>query len=674
MCLALAAVLCLHAYAAGDNRWTIGNGGSIVWNVDGRLPHHDHIEMSGEQVSVVYRYGVEEDGSFSMDRSVVWPMLRTIPNDTHASLIEHFDDDFTSGVSVSGKTFGDEQVESIVLDGKLTVHSVLSFGEVDSPVLALTRCYFPSCTRPAVCEKYTLENISGAPVEVKVPACRRVVNTDPAKGTEGSYTLIAATSDITDMTYSLAPGESVSFGASVQGLEFPQVELPVKVEKELAEREAFVSEMASRLVLDCPDPVLNTMFAFAKIRGAESIFRTKGGLMQSPGGETYYAAMWCNDQVEYINPFFPFLGYDKGNESALNCFLHFARYMNPEFHYVPWSIIAEGYDTYGRFDRGDAAMLAYGASRFALGMGDRQTAEALWPLISWSLEYCDRKLDANGVVASDADELELRFPAGDANLCTSSLYYDALRSASFLAGELSLPDSLSKSFLDRAAVLRENMEKFLGAEMSGFHTYRYYEGNDVLRSWICIPLVMNIFDRKDGTVAALLSPELWSENGVYTQAGTDVFWDRATLYALRGIFASGYREEALSHLSEYSGHRLLGEHVPYAVEAWPEGNQRHLSTESALYCRIFTEGIFGIRPDGFRSFTITPQLPEEWDQMSLKNVYVCTDVPFDITVTRRGDGIGVTISAEGKKKVRFNMENGSTASIRMGAGEISVLL
>ena len=31
-----------------------------------------------------------------------------------------------------------------------------------------------------------------------------------------------------------------------------------------------------------PDPVLNRMFAFAKLRGAESIYRTKGGLMHGP--------------------------------------------------------------------------------------------------------------------------------------------------------------------------------------------------------------------------------------------------------------------------------------------------------------------------------------------------------------------------------------------------------
>ena len=42
--------------------------------------------------------------------------------------------------------------------------------------------------------------------------------------------------------------------------------------------------------------------------------------MHGPGGERFYAAIWANDQAEYINPFFPFLGYDRGNRSALCSF------------------------------------------------------------------------------------------------------------------------------------------------------------------------------------------------------------------------------------------------------------------------------------------------------------------------------------------------------------------
>lgn len=29
--------------------------------------------------------------------------------------------------------------------------------------------------------------------------------------------------------------------------------------------------------------------------------------MHGPGGESYYAAIWANDQAEYINPYFHLL-------------------------------------------------------------------------------------------------------------------------------------------------------------------------------------------------------------------------------------------------------------------------------------------------------------------------------------------------------------------------------
>ena len=54
--------------------------------------------------------------------------------------------------------------------------------------------------------------------------------------------------------------------------------------------------------------MLNKAFAFAKVRATESIFATKGGLMHGPGGGRYYAAIWANDQAEYANPFFGYLG------------------------------------------------------------------------------------------------------------------------------------------------------------------------------------------------------------------------------------------------------------------------------------------------------------------------------------------------------------------------------
>jgi len=600
-------------------------------------------------------------------------MLRTVPNDTHASLTRRFAHDFLAPVMVDRLSLNNEKVESMRLDGKLTVKSRFTAGHNRAmrenlrlrPAVEVTRVIFPSTTLPMLCEEYTIKNIGGKELEIVIPSQRLVYTTPANQGTEGVYTLVASTTNTADITSVIMPGESVSFGASVQGYKFSEKERNPDITAEMSSRETFVNEMCNSLVFDSPDDIVNTQFAFAKIRAAESIFRTKGGLMQSPGGEAYYAAIWANDQAEYINPFFPFLGYGKGNESAANAFRHFARFMNDEYKVIPSSIIAEG-DNYwnGAGDRGDCAMIAYGASRYALASGNIDEAEELFSLIQWCLEYCRRQLNDAGVVKSDSDELENRFPSGEANLCTSALYYDALMSAAYLADEFGETE-YSKRYRDEATALRRAIENYFGSNVEGFDTYRYYDGNDVLRSWICMPLVTGIFDRADATVEALLSPRLFTDDGLLTQSGTETFWDRSTLYALRGIFAAGERAKALDFMSHYSASRLLGEHVPYPIEAWPEGNQRHLSTESALYCRIITEGLFGIRPTGLHSFDLTPQLPDKWNFMTIKNVKAFGNKPFDIRIDRIDKGIAVTVMKAGKIVMKRKSDNGKTISIKI---------
>lgn len=646
---------------SAQNRWSINPDGSISWNVKDRIPHYDHIEMSGLKVSTVLRYGVNADGSFELNKSMVWPMLRTIPNNTHASLMRRFAWNATDMVAVNGQSLSREKVNKITLDGKMTVESAIGLSR--NAKAELTRIIFPAVAKPAVYEKYILRNTGSSPLTVEVPESRAVINTDPEKGVDGSYKLVSEI--IGAATKQLQPKEELVFYAAITGYKNGEAELKPDVEKELQERKELIAGFWDNLILETPDPVVNTMFAFAKIRGAESIYDTKGGLMHGPGGESYYAAIWANDQAEYINPFFPYLGYGAGNGSALNSFKHFARFMNPEYEKIPSSIIAEGIDVWGGAgDRGDAAMVAYGASRYALARGDKAEAEELWPLIEWCLEYCHRNLNDKGVVASDSDELEGRFPAGKANLCTSSLYYDALRSAVYLGKDLKKPFSVLSAYEKQARDLRENMENYFGAKVEGFDTYQYYEGNDVLRSWICIPLTVGIFDRKEGTINALFSPRLWTENGLLTQAGSETFWDRSTLYALRGVYACGATGKATEYLKFYSNQRLLGDHVPYAIEAWPEGSQRHLSAESGLYGRIITEGMFGIRPTGLKSFTFTPRLPSEWNSMNLRKIKAF-NTTFDIEVLRENGKQLVTVKSEGKTLLHKAIKEGEIVSVKL---------
>ena len=419
-------------------------------------------------------------------------------------------------------------------------------------------------------------------------------------------------------------------------------------------------------MLETPDPVIDTQFRYAKLRAAESIVATRGGYMHAPGGESYYAAIWANDQAEYVNPFFPFLGYGVGNASALNSFRHFARFMNPAYEPLPSSVIAEGDDIWnGAGDRGDAAMIACGAARYALARGDRAEAAELWPLVGWCLEYCRRQLTADGVVASDTDELEGRFPTGDANLCTSTLYYDALLSAVSLGRELGVESAKTARYAAQAGALARAIDAHFGGEVGGYDTYRYYTGNTLLRSWICMPLIVGLKERSEGTVRALLGPELMTDDGLLTQQGGSTFWDRSTLYALRGIYNVGQADRATELLHRYSQRRLLGDHVPYPIEAWPEGSQRHLSAESGLYCRIITEGLFGIRPTGLRSFDLTPSMPAAWESMSLRHIRAFGS-DFDITARREAGGrLRITVAWPGAKPKIYRAAPGATIRVKL---------
>ncbi len=663
--ITFAIALGVAGIAIANDRWTVSPDRPVITMSvsDQPLPHNDHIEMSGDHMAVVLYWNLDSNATFGLNRALVFPMLRTIPNNTHASLMINNDIDVASMLRINNKKPAFRS-QNIAIDGLMEVTDISN--QDDGSVIELKRTIFPTTGHPAMIETYTATNIGDKTVNVLVPELSQRYTTDAASGVTGSY-IIDSRIDQSG-SYTLAPGASIDFAMTIQAYEADGGKaLNLIASDELAKRKAFIDFIDSNLVLNTPDKAIDTEFRYAKIRGAESIYKTKGGYMHGPGGESYYAALWCNDQAEYINPFFPFLGYGIGNESALNCFRHYARFMNDDYKPIPSSIIAEGDDIWnGAGDRGDAAMLAYGAARYALARGDKAEAEELWPLIEWCLEYCHRQLNDKGVVKSDHDELEGRFPAGDANLCTASLYYDALLSAAYLGKELAKPAKQLATYDHQAKELRKDIESYFGSNIQGFDTYRYYDGNDVLRSWICIPLVMGINERADQTVKALFSPEMYTADGVLTCQGYPIFWDRATLYTLRGALYAGYPDEVLPKLSDFSRRRLLGDHVPYPVEACPEGSQRHLSAESGLYCRIITEGLFGIRPTGMRSFDLTPQLPADWNYAELKNIRAFGS-DFDIDVNRlKADKLAVTISdhTTGKSQ-KFTIRQGKTLKIKL---------
>ncbi len=606
--------------------WKI-NEKRLVWQVMPGQIHRDKIEMSGLYCDVIVSYGVKEGGSLWLSRQCYFPMLRTIPNNTHATFC--FDvGELTPALIKNGAPLT-EYPRVITIDGTLTVESDTAQG------VCVTRRLFPSVDRRLMVERVSVRADRNGTFSLSYP--KEFVHSY-GRGTKGVY--VCTMYHTAPEAFTLRAGECMEFDVFYTArIANESVSLPSGAGEE-KKRYARVSELCDQaLVLDSGCEELDIMTRLAKLRAGESIFDTITGKYHSPGGCAYYAATWCNDQIEYAGPHFSMTGDAVAIEASLNAYRSYIPFMSDNYTRLPSSIIAEGLDIWeGAGDRGDAAMYLYGASFFCLCLGDRAVAEELYPAIQWCAEYCKRKTSFEGVICSDSDELEGRFPTdGYANLSTSALCYGGLRLAAKLARSLGDEES-ERTYTERAAALEEAIEHYFGAQLHGFDTYRYSKGFDTLRAWICLPLCMGITTRAEGTLSAMLSPHLWTQDGLLScergaENGNDTVWDRATLYGMKCAFMNGLGDRMMSRLLDYCHKRLLCDHVPYAVEAYPEGDRRHLSGESALFVRVITEGMFGLLPEGLDSFSFLPQLPSGWNPMRLSGVHIAGGC-FDFLVGR----------------------------------------
>lgn len=180
---------------ASAQRWTMDPAGhGIVWRVDGAVPHADHIEMSGQRMACVLRWGVGADSAFRLERSLVFPLLRTVPNNTHASLMFRLATDIPALLAIDGLALQAERVDTVAIDGGLEVRSRWYTGghnigaartAAAGPAIAMTRRIFPSRELPVLCERYVVRNIARRRLTVYVPEFSQRFETDPDKGGGG---------------------------------------------------------------------------------------------------------------------------------------------------------------------------------------------------------------------------------------------------------------------------------------------------------------------------------------------------------------------------------------------------------------------------------------------------------------------------------------------------------
>lgn len=593
------------------------DGQRLIWRVSPGQCHRDNYEMSGPWCDMIIGYGVDRDGELVLDRRYYFPTLRTIPNDTHATLEVRPDQQKLPQLLCHERPVREFPVW-FRLDGTLTVESRTNAG------VWVQRQFFPSADTRCGLELVTVTAEQAVALSIPAPVNQVLQDT---LGTKGRY--VSRVRHDASQRVSLLPGDSCSYTVAISadiGSQYPPMP---EGSVQLHRRYDRIRELCDRqLVMETGIRELDTMIRFAKLRAGESIFETLTGKFHSPGGRTYYAAVWCNDQIEYAGPHFAMTGDKTAIEASLNAYRAYVPYMTDCYAPIPSSIIAEGLDIWnGAGDRGDAAMYLYGASVFALYLGDEAIARELYEPIRWCAEYCRRQTTPEGVIRSDTDELERRIPTdGYANLSTSCLCYGGLLAAAKLADALQDPD-VAADYRNRAQDLKTAIVTYFGAELHGFETYRYSRGFDTLRSWICLPLCMGIAERSGGTLDAMLSEYLWTEEGMLScemssENRDSTIWDRSTLYGFKAAFLMGEGERVLTPFLKYCHKRLLCDRVPYAVEAYPEGDKRHLSGESALLVRVITEGILGLQPESLNSFSFRADLPAGLPELKLSSLRI----------------------------------------------------
>jgi len=624
--------------------------------------------MAGKKVASIIYYNVDSLGKLSIEREIIYPQLRRYIDESEnkwrvyrAYLKDFWKDNIEPKVYVNNFRWNPGVVTDITIDGCLSFQQSASKSGV-----SLKRTFLPSVDQRLFIEKWELTNQTDSMLEMSIG---NTLIKQTAYGNYGKYQ--HGVKSEAQEKIMLASNETYTFDLQYFASKKGDEDLDISNQKE--KREDLLKEIHSKLILKTPNPVLNTLFAFSKVRAAENIFDSKMGIVHSPGGGRYYAGVWANDQAEYSGPFFPYLGLEDGNIAALNAYKRFYKQMKeiPNHDKNLWSSFEMNGDlTCCGGDRGDAAMIAYGGLHYLMALGDEQIAKDYLPMVDWCLEYSHKKLNVEGVVLSDSDEMEGRIETGIANLSTSSLYYGALDLAIDYNASLNSDANKIRDLKSRKENLGNAIESYFGANVEGLDTYKYFKEHTYLRHWICLPLVVGIHNRTGATIEALFD-RLWTENGVHVEKNSDnpeiskIFWDRGTLYALRGTIIAGETEKPLARLEEFSKKRLLGDRVPYVVEAYPEGNMAHLSAESALYCRVFIEGMFGIKPVGLHSFSLTPRLPKKWDTMSLEKIQAF-GAEHSIEINRKNTGLQVIVTCPSKLiKHKYDVQEGESIIVKL---------
>jgi len=225
------------------DRWAIQPDGSIKWTVNGRLPHTDHIEMSGEKVSVWVQYGLDSAGRSSVSRTVVFPTFRMLPDGTRTHIDYTFQDSGLPRFYINNRQLKTDlaswrksgdlsyNIKSISHKGIMRIEA-----QAGNPALVkVFRSIFPSVDKPMVIEKFVFTNITDKPVNISMEYLRHEVRTDSLKSKVRPHSMIMGSANSGNRI--VQPGEHTTFAVYYLATDFPAQPIFVDADAEEKARE-----------------------------------------------------------------------------------------------------------------------------------------------------------------------------------------------------------------------------------------------------------------------------------------------------------------------------------------------------------------------------------------------------------------------------------------------------
>ena len=141
-------------------------------------------------------------------------------------------------------------------------------------------------------------------------------------------------------------------------------------------------------------------------------------------------------------------------------------------------------------------------ARYALARGNKAEAMELWPLIEWCLEFCNRKLTLLVWLLPILMSWNTAFRRVMPIYVPLIALLRCVKFCGFTWKRIRYSIIKTQNVQTTGKALEKAIEDHFGCEIEGFHSYRYYEGNDNFDPDM-YALTVGIYTRAKGTVEAL---------------------------------------------------------------------------------------------------------------------------------------------------------------------------